>query len=45
LKNADNQNSPNLVMLRCAVAVGNTFKAKGPMKGITAPPTGYDSVS
>ncbi|KDQ59291.1 hypothetical protein JAAARDRAFT_68789 [Jaapia argillacea MUCL 33604] len=45
LKNADPQNSPNLVMLRCAVAVGRTKHAKGPMKGIREPPSGYDSVS
>ena len=44
LKNSNN-NSNNLVLLRCAVAVGRTYYADGPMRGITQPPHGYDSVS
>ena len=44
LKNSNNH-SPNLVLLRCAVAVGRTFRAPEPRQGLTEPPQGYDSVS
>lgn len=43
-KQVDPQDSPNFVMLRCAVAVGNTLYAKGPMNGIKKAPYPYDSV-
>ncbi|KAF4612590.1 hypothetical protein D9613_012708 [Agrocybe pediades] len=45
LRNADPSKSPNVVLLRCAVSLGNTFRATNPMVGVTAPPPGYDSIS
>jgi len=45
LRNDDPTDSPNFVILRCAVVVGKTFPAIGPMYRITSPPSGYDSVS
>jgi hypothetical protein len=45
LRNDDPTDSPNFVILRCAVVVGKTFPAIGPMYRITSPPSGYDSVN
>ncbi|TFK39364.1 hypothetical protein BDQ12DRAFT_722241 [Crucibulum laeve] len=42
LKNANPTQSPNLVLLRCAVALGNTYYTKKAML-VTKPPDGYDS--
>ncbi|KAJ8463870.1 hypothetical protein ONZ45_g17432 [Pleurotus djamor] len=46
LKNLHPGTSPNLVMIRCAVAVGRTWIATEPMRGVTSPPSKeYDSIS
>ncbi|KAJ8509194.1 hypothetical protein ONZ45_g8614 [Pleurotus djamor] len=45
MKNVHSGTSRNLVIIRCAVAVGRTYTATKPMIGVTHPPSGYDSIS